>query len=198
MKRKNCWIIVIVGLLFFVSCGKKETLDPEEDYALINAMASARNQSDKGIDVEALETCAALYEKSREMGKVCLCDAFIGYKLFFKGDYDKSLIHLKRAEKNLQYCDSISSFVYSYIMNNIKTTDSILALNYAWKALEKNLEYNNLRRLPYCYLNLFTIGYNFIDFVNFIIRRIECLNAIFGIIIMYLSITLGGKHELYI
>ena len=49
-----------------------------------------------------------------------------------------------------------------------------------------------------CYLNLLTIGYNFIDFVNFIIRRIECLNAIFGIIIMYLSITLGGKHELYI
>jgi len=49
-----------------------------------------------------------------------------------------------------------------------------------------------------CYLNLLTIGYNFIDFVNFIIRRIECLNAIFGIIIMYLSMTIGGKHELYI
>ena len=49
-----------------------------------------------------------------------------------------------------------------------------------------------------CYLNLLTIGYNFMDFVNFIIRRIECLNAIFGIIIMYLSITIGGKNELYI
>ena len=49
-----------------------------------------------------------------------------------------------------------------------------------------------------CYLNLLTIGYNFIDFVNFIIRRIECLNSIFGIIIMYLSITIGGKNELYI
>lgn len=49
-----------------------------------------------------------------------------------------------------------------------------------------------------CYLNLLTIGYNFIEFVNFIIRRIECLNAIFGIIIMYLSINIGGKNELYI
>ena len=49
-----------------------------------------------------------------------------------------------------------------------------------------------------CYLNLLTIGYNFIDFVNFIIRRIECLNFIFGIIIMFLSINLGGKYELYI
>ena len=49
-----------------------------------------------------------------------------------------------------------------------------------------------------CYLNLLTIGYNFLDLVNFIIRRVECLNAIFGIIIMYLSINIGGKYELYI
>ena len=49
-----------------------------------------------------------------------------------------------------------------------------------------------------CYLNLLSIGYNFTDFVNFIISRIECLNAIFGIIIMYLSINLGGKNELHI
>lgn len=154
MKRKNCWIIVIVGLLFFVSCGKNETLDPKADYALVNAMASARHQSDKGIDVEALENCATLYEKGRELGKVCLCDALIGCKLFFEGEYDKSLIHLKKAEGNLQYCDSMSSFVYSYIVSNTKTTDTILALNYAKKALEKDLEYNNLRRLPYSYMDL--------------------------------------------
>lgn len=49
-----------------------------------------------------------------------------------------------------------------------------------------------------CYLNLFTIGYNFFDFVNFIIRRIECINTIIGIIIMYLSICIGGKNELYL
>ena len=83
MKRKNCWIIVIVGLLFFVSCGKKETLDPKADYALINAMASAQHQSEEGIDVEALENSATLYEKRGEKGKLCLCDALIGYKLFF-------------------------------------------------------------------------------------------------------------------
>ena len=49
-----------------------------------------------------------------------------------------------------------------------------------------------------CYLNLFTIGYNFFDFVNFIIRRIECINTIIGIIIMYLAICIGGKNELYL
>lgn len=49
-----------------------------------------------------------------------------------------------------------------------------------------------------CYLNLINIGYNFLEYVNFIIRRIECLNFIFGIILIILSITLGGKNELYL
>ena len=34
------------------------------------------------------------------------------------------------------------------------------------------------------YLNLLTIGYNFFDYVKFIIGRLECLNFIFGIIII--------------
>ncbi len=49
------------------------------------------------------------------------------------------------------------------------------------------------------YLNLLTIGYNFVDYVNFIIRRIECLISIIGIIIMILSVQIkGGNHALYI
>ena len=47
------------------------------------------------------------------------------------------------------------------------------------------------------YLNLFSFGYNFFD-VNFIIRRVECLNALVGIVIMILSVTIGGKNELYL
>lgn len=49
-----------------------------------------------------------------------------------------------------------------------------------------------------CYLNLLNIGYNFLEYVNFIIRRIECINAFIGIIIMILCLTIGGKNELYI
>ena len=49
-----------------------------------------------------------------------------------------------------------------------------------------------------CYLNLITIGYNFLEYGKFIISRIECLNAIIGIILMILAITIGGKNELYI
>lgn len=154
MNKKICWTIVIVVLSVLVSCGKREIFDPQKDYILMRAMESSRNQSDKGIDVEALENCALVYEKNREWGKLCMCDAFIGCKLFFDGNYDKSLIYLKKAEANLQYCDSTSSFVYSLIVSNTMTTDTLLALNYARKALEKDLEHNNLRRLPYSYMDM--------------------------------------------
>ena len=48
------------------------------------------------------------------------------------------------------------------------------------------------------YLNLFSLGYNFSFYVNFIFRRIECYNFIIGIIIMIISMYKGGKNELYI
>ena len=47
------------------------------------------------------------------------------------------------------------------------------------------------------YLNLLTIGYNFLEYVYFIIKRIECWYSIIGIIIMFISLK-GGKNELYI
>ena len=48
------------------------------------------------------------------------------------------------------------------------------------------------------YLNLLSIGYNFSYYVKFIIRRVECLNALIGIIIMTLSIRKGEKNDIYI
>ena len=50
------------------------------------------------------------------------------------------------------------------------------------------------------YLNLFTIGYNFFDYVNFIIKRPECILGIIGFIVMSISIISKGedKNELYI
>ncbi|MDD2518666.1 MAG: hypothetical protein PHI05_01425 [Bacilli bacterium] len=50
------------------------------------------------------------------------------------------------------------------------------------------------------YLNLMTIGYNFYEYVNFIIRRIECFYAVIGLIIIFASIYIPGgeKNELYI
>ena len=49
------------------------------------------------------------------------------------------------------------------------------------------------------YLNILTLGYNFIFYVNFIIRRIECLYFLIGILLITLSIYMpGGENELYL
>ena len=46
------------------------------------------------------------------------------------------------------------------------------------------------------YLNLFSIGYNFFEYVNFIIRRFECLMTVLGILIMFITTILpGGKND---
>ena len=50
------------------------------------------------------------------------------------------------------------------------------------------------------YLNLLSLGYNFFDYVHFIIGRIECLYAFIGLFIIFLSIFMPGgkKYELHI
>lgn len=48
------------------------------------------------------------------------------------------------------------------------------------------------------YLNLTTIGYNFLDYVKFIIRRPECLISVVGLIIIYFSIPKEDNNELHI
>lgn len=50
------------------------------------------------------------------------------------------------------------------------------------------------------YLNLLTIGYNFDEYVNFIIRQPECFYTLIGIVIMLICIFIPGgkKDELYI
>lgn len=45
------------------------------------------------------------------------------------------------------------------------------------------------------YLNLLTIGYNFLEYVNFIIRRMECLISLVGILFISLSIFIPGGHK---
>ena len=46
------------------------------------------------------------------------------------------------------------------------------------------------------YLNLFSFGYNFIDYVHYICGQLECIYFIVGILMMLLSIYLpGGKKD---
>lgn len=53
------------------------------------------------------------------------------------------------------------------------------------------------------YLNLMTIGYNFLEYVKFIIGRLECMLSLIGFLILLLSIYIPdirkrGKDELHI
>lgn len=50
------------------------------------------------------------------------------------------------------------------------------------------------------YLNLLTIGYNFLEYVNFISRQFECFYFVFGIILMFLTLLVpgGDKYEFYL
>ena len=50
------------------------------------------------------------------------------------------------------------------------------------------------------YLNLFAIGYNFLEYVNFIFSRVECYFVFIGLIILILSLFIKGekKYELYL
>ena len=45
------------------------------------------------------------------------------------------------------------------------------------------------------YLNLITIGYSFKEYVNFIIRRTEIYYLFIGLIIIFLTLTLGGNKN---
>lgn len=45
------------------------------------------------------------------------------------------------------------------------------------------------------YMNLMSLGYNFLDYVKFIISRIECLYALIGILILFLTIYIKGDNS---
>ena len=91
MKINSQTLISLLLILIFISaCNIKEILEDQRDYALIKAINSSKNQTDKDIDIEALEKHALAYEKNKEKGKFCLSNALIGYKLYLNSDFDKS------------------------------------------------------------------------------------------------------------
>lgn len=48
------------------------------------------------------------------------------------------------------------------------------------------------------YLNLLSIGYNLLEYVQYIVRRVECINAPLGIIIMFFALNKGEKNDIHI
>ena len=48
------------------------------------------------------------------------------------------------------------------------------------------------------YLNLLTMGYSFLQYVNFIIRRFECACLVIGVILIFLSFERWKTNELFL
>ncbi len=48
------------------------------------------------------------------------------------------------------------------------------------------------------YLNLLSMGYSFLEYGKFIIRRIECNSFLLGIFCIYLSVKRWEKNELFL
>lgn len=47
------------------------------------------------------------------------------------------------------------------------------------------------------YLNLLVIGYSFLEYLQFIIKRLECIMALIGLLMITFSIFKGGeKHDI--
>ena len=47
------------------------------------------------------------------------------------------------------------------------------------------------------YLNLLSFGYSFLEYVNFIIRKLECISLFIGLIIVWISIP-RRKYEIHL
>ena len=45
------------------------------------------------------------------------------------------------------------------------------------------------------YLNLTAIGYSFFDYIKFIVRRLECVLAVVGIILINISLYKKGERK---
>ena len=93
--------VIVLLFALLCACNKAEKLDEQKDYILIKAIKSAQNQSLVDIDVDDLENYASICEQKGARGKYCLANALIGYKLYLQYNYDKSMVHLKKAEMNL-------------------------------------------------------------------------------------------------
>jgi len=48
------------------------------------------------------------------------------------------------------------------------------------------------------YLNLLTFGYSFLEYVNFIIRKFECISLFIGLIIIWISISYRRRNEIHL
>ena len=111
---------------------------------LIGKAYNARcTRSLQDINVDSLAIVDAVCVEKKDLRGSCICEGIIGYAKFFERDYLNALVMLKNAESKLQYCDSMSAFVYHYLSEILATEDTVVALQYINKAIEIGIKQEN-------------------------------------------------------
>ena len=134
-------------LLFFITTMMLFSCNNGDEFYFENLIEKAytarctRNLQD--INIDSLAIVDAVCMEKKDLRGSCICEGIIGYSKFFERDYLTALVMLKNAESKLQYCDSMSAFVYHYLSEILATEDTVVALQYINKAIEIAIKQEN-------------------------------------------------------
>ncbi len=140
MKILKYSLLLIVAIVL-LCCEEKENFQFCD--AIQKAYQARCTRSLRGINTDSLAIINAVCIEKGDMSSSCICEAIIGYDKFFKRDYLNALIMMKNAESKLQYCDSMSAFVYHYLSEILAAEDTTMALEYINKAIDSSIKQDN-------------------------------------------------------
>ena len=147
MKKKICILLLIVVCLF--SCQNSGKIDYE--HIIQNAYKAKLFRTLQSVDIDSLAIVDAVCIEKGDMSGSCICEGMMGFAKFYERDYLGALILLKNAESKLQFCDSMSGFVYHYLSEILATEDSVEALRYINKAIDVSVRRLDTMDLVYAY-----------------------------------------------
>ena len=131
MKKKSFILLLIIACLF--GCRKNSNIDYDDIIQGAYKAKTLRNL--QSVNLDSLAIVNAVCVEKGDMNGSCICEGVMGFAKFYERDYLGALILLKDAESKLQFCDSMSGFVYHYLSEILATEDSVEALRYINKAI---------------------------------------------------------------
>ena len=147
MDKKICVLLLIIASLF--GCQNNSKID--YDYIIQDAYKAKLFRNLQLVDLDSLAIVNVVCIEKGDMRGSCICEGVMGFAKFYERDYLGALILLKEAESKLQFCDSMSGFVYHYLSEILATEDSVGALQYINKAIAVSIEQCDTMDLVHAY-----------------------------------------------
>lgn len=147
MDKKICVLLLIIASLF----GCQNNSNVNYDYIIHNAYKAKLFRNLQLVNLDSLAIVNAVCIEKGDMSSSCICEGVMGFAKFYERDYLGALILLKDAESKLQFCDSMSGFVYHYLSEILATEDSVEALRYINKAIAVSIEQCDTMDLVHAY-----------------------------------------------